>query len=97
MLRGERLVSTAVAGQGREGEKLFVVGLRGGGVGGVRSKWVSLTFLIFQTTKHKHIPRSLGWKVFFFFLIFFNVYLFLRERERQSMSRGGPEREGDRI
>ena len=30
---------------------------------------------------------------------FFNVYLFLREREgqRQSMSRGGTEGEGDRI
>ena len=25
----------------------------------------------------------------------FNVYLFLRERERDSMSRGGAEREGD--
>ena len=29
------------------------------------------------------------------FLIFFNIYLFLRDRERQSMSRGGAEREGD--
>ena len=27
--------------------------------------------------------------------IFFNVYLFLRQRERQSMNRGGAEREGD--
>ena len=26
---------------------------------------------------------------------FFNVYLFLRDRERQSMSRGRAEREGD--
>ena len=26
---------------------------------------------------------------------FFNVYLFLRERQRQSASRGGAEREGD--
>ena len=31
----------------------------------------------------------------FFFLIFLNVYLFLRERQRQSASRGGVEREGD--
>ena len=30
-----------------------------------------------------------------FFLIFFNVYLSLRDRERQSMSRGGAERGGD--
>ena len=27
-------------------------------------------------------------------LFFFNVYLFLRDRERQSASRGGAEREG---
>ena len=27
--------------------------------------------------------------------IFFSVYLFLRERERQTVSRGGAEREGD--
>ena len=27
--------------------------------------------------------------------IYFSVYLFLRERERQSTSRGGAEREGD--
>ena len=26
---------------------------------------------------------------------FFNIYLFLRERQRQSVSRGGAEREGD--
>ena len=31
----------------------------------------------------------------FFSLKFFNVYLFLREGERQNMSRGGAEREGD--
>ena len=30
-----------------------------------------------------------------FFLIFFNVYLFLRDREKQSTSRGGADREGD--
>ena len=29
------------------------------------------------------------------FKIFFNVSLFLRDRERQSMSRGGAETEGD--
>ena len=28
-------------------------------------------------------------------IIFFYIYLFLRDRERQSMSRGGAEREGD--
>ena len=35
--------------------------------------------------------------VYLFFIkkIFFNVYLFLRDRVRQSMRRGGPEREGD--
>ena len=32
---------------------------------------------------------------FFFFLIFFNVYLLLRDRERQSMSMGGAKRGGD--
>ena len=32
---------------------------------------------------------------FYFFIYFFNVYLFLRDTERQSMSRGGAEREGD--
>ena len=31
----------------------------------------------------------------FYFLTFFNVYLFLRERERECVSRGGAEREGD--
>ena len=31
------------------------------------------------------------------FLIFFNVYLFLRDRERQSTSRGGAERDTHRI
>ena len=30
-----------------------------------------------------------------FFLIFFNVYLFLRGRKRQSVSRAGAEREGE--
>ena len=30
-----------------------------------------------------------------FFKIVFNLYLLLRNRERQSMSRGGAEREGD--
>ena len=29
------------------------------------------------------------------FFSFFNVYLFLRQRERQSVSGGGAEREGD--
>ena len=33
--------------------------------------------------------------ILFLFLLFFNVYLLLRDRERQSMSRGGAEREGD--
>ena len=28
-------------------------------------------------------------------MFFFNVYLFLRERERQNVSRGGTETEGD--
>ena len=31
----------------------------------------------------------------FFIFIFFNVYLLLRDRETQSVSRGGVEREGD--
>ena len=30
-----------------------------------------------------------------YFEFLFNVYLFLRDRERQSVSRGGVEREGD--
>ena len=33
---------------------------------------------------------------FFSLIFFFNVYLFLRQRERQSMNGGGAEREGDR-
>ena len=33
--------------------------------------------------------------LFFYFKIFFSVYLFLRQRERQSMNRGWAEREGD--
>ena len=32
----------------------------------------------------------------YFFFIFFNVYLFLRDRERHGTSGGGAEREGDR-
>ena len=32
---------------------------------------------------------------FFFFLIFFNVYSFLRDRERQKVSGEGAGREGD--
>ena len=39
-----------------------------------------------------HLAVSL-FPLFFFFFFFFNVYLFLRER--QSVSRGGAEREGD--
>ena len=31
----------------------------------------------------------------FFFNFFFNVYLFIWDRERQSMNGGGAEREGD--
>ena len=40
---------------------------------------------------------GLSWLLNFilFYCHFFNVYLFLRERERQSISRGGAEREGD--
>ena len=34
-------------------------------------------------------------RILFFFFNFFNVYLLLRDRERQSVSRGGAEREGD--
>ena len=33
--------------------------------------------------------------IFILFFIFFNVYSFLRDRERQSMSGEGAEREGD--
>ena len=40
-------------------------------------------------SKISNIPKNILKK------IFFNVYLFLRERVRHSMSRGGPEREGD--
>ena len=45
--------------------------------------------------KHKlgsaHFQKILAYRCFFKF--FFNVYLFLRERERQTASRGGAERE----
>ena len=34
-------------------------------------------------------------KVILFFVNFFLVYLFLRQRERESMNGGGAEREGD--
>lgn len=60
---GVCLVTTAVAGQRREGRRLFVVIVRGGGEGRVRSNWVSPTVLIFRTRKYKHTPWSLGWKV----------------------------------
>ena len=40
-----------------------------------------------------YVP-SLSFKRFLFFF-FFNVYSFLRDRERQSASRGGAERQGD--
>ena len=33
--------------------------------------------------------------MYLFKKIFFNIYLFLRDRERQDMSREGAEREGD--
>ena len=36
--------------------------------------------------------------IFYYFFkknFFFNIYLLLRDRERQTMSRGGAEREGD--
>ena len=32
---------------------------------------------------------------FFFFLMFFNIYSFLKGRERQSANGGGAERKGD--
>ena len=34
-------------------------------------------------------------KIFSEFFLFFKVYLFLRDRDRQSVCRGGAEREGD--
>ena len=37
--------------------------------------------------------QHLDFRLLFIF-VFFNVYLFLREREKQSLSRGGAEREG---
>ena len=40
-----------------------------------------------------HYSVSLCLRIFLFF--FFNAYLFLRDRERPSASRGGAEREGD--
>ena len=51
--------------------------------------WQLVSSLVFATFPSCHSQRT--------FIIFFNVYLFLRERERQSMSRGGAEKEGDRI
>ena len=33
--------------------------------------------------------------MFLLFLNLFNVYLYLRDRQRQSVSRGGAEKEGD--
>ena len=35
------------------------------------------------------------WNYLYLKKFFFNIYLFLRDRERQSMSKGGAEREGD--
>ena len=43
-------------------------------------------------TKGYHILTGQNFYLFFYFL---NIYLFLRERERQSMSEGGAERVGD--
>ena len=48
--------------------------------------------------EYKQNPNSYWWKLIihrFFKKKFFNVYLFLRDRERQSMRKGGAEREGD--
>lgn len=56
-------VSTAVTGQGREGGRLFVVGLRGGGAGRVRASVLSPTFLTLQTRKYKQKPRGVGCKI----------------------------------
>ena len=42
-----------------------------------------------QAQNRRHLARDAS------FFFFFNVYLFLRQR--QSMSGGGAEREGDRI
>ena len=46
--------------------------------------------LVFKNKSKRHLGGSVGWASFFF-----KVYSFLRERERQSMSGGGAEREGD--
>ena len=45
----------------------------------------------------KKKQQNFFFNVYYFFLIFFflNVYLFLRQRARQSMNGGGAEREGD--
>ena len=61
---------------------------------------MQLTFLMLHKVNSTWIIEDTG--SFFCFKIlfclkkfFFNVYLFLREREGQSMSRGGAEREED--
>ena len=47
-------------------------------------------FIIYLFIYSRFSPKLLN-----IFFNFFNVYLFLRDSERQSASRGGAEREGD--
>ena len=52
--------------------------------------WLSHALLVAMT----EVQNSM-WKCLGPFILFFYIYLFLRDRVRQSMSRGGAEREGD--
>ena len=51
--------------------------------------------LSLQIIKFSFFDLSFDVDSFFFFNFFFNVYLLLRDRETQSVSSGGAEREGD--
>ena len=51
--------------------------------------------LVREPPRGTKVHTAIFYLFLFFIKIFFNIYLFLRDRERQSMSRGGAEREGD--
>ena len=51
------------------------------------------SFFLIEKSFPEVLPEESA--LFFFSIFFLNVYLFLRQRERQSMNGGGSEREGD--
>ena len=56
---------------------------------------VKYTYHKIYHLNHLEVYHSVVLNAFDFFFIFLNVYLSLRDRERQTMNRGGAERRGD--